>query len=280
MFRFLVPWQFSPTVVVAIVAVALSYARGQRVVRDQWWRQLLFWLGLTIIYGALHTRLDYYADREFFVHRLQHLCLHHIGPFLVALAWPSAAIRLGGVVMLGQRWVQPVLESRLVRGVLYVVMHPVIGAVLFVGLIWLWLIPDVHFYAMLDIRIYRVMNWSMAIDGLLFWWLVFDPRPSPPARIKRGWRALLLAAIVPPQVLSASLVTFAPCNIYPLYELCGRAFSAVSAMDDQTIGGVILWVPSTMMSIVGAVIVLTVWFRAEEKNVSCAESSHYGRPIG
>ena len=43
------------------------------------------------------------------------------------------------------------------------------AAVLFVGLIYLWLVPTVHFRAMIDPDLYAVMNWSMVIvDGILF----------------------------------------------------------------------------------------------------------------
>jgi putative membrane protein len=262
---FLVPWQPSPTVVVTIAAVAWTFARGVRRVRMPGWRQACFWLGLALIYAALHTRVDYYAEREFFVHRLQHLVLHHLGPFLIALAWPADAIRAGLPATLRARWIDPLLQSRGWRRACDVVMHPFVGPALFVGLIWIWLIPGVHFYAMLDVRLYRLMNWSVTLDGLFFWWLALDPRPSPPARLKYGWRIALLGAVIPPQIMSGALVTLAPGNLYPLYDLCGRAFAGITASQDQTLGGIILWVPGTMMSIIGVLLVLAQWFRSEER---------------
>ncbi len=36
----------------------------------------------------MHTQFDYYARYMFFVHRGQHLVLHHLGAFLIALANP------------------------------------------------------------------------------------------------------------------------------------------------------------------------------------------------
>ena len=40
---------------------------------------------MLILYLSMHTRLDYYAERMFFIHRLQHLVLHHLGPLLIIL---------------------------------------------------------------------------------------------------------------------------------------------------------------------------------------------------
>lgn len=259
-----IPWQPSPTVVVSVTVFAVLYLRGCRHEAVPAWRQLLFWTGLTLIYAALHTRLDYYAEREFFIHRLQHMVLHHLGPFLIALAWPGPALRAGVPVAWRTRWFDPLLAARPVRLFFDFLMNPVISGALFVGLIWLWLVPGVHFYAMLDVKLYRLMNWSMALDGLVFWFLTLDPRPAPPARLKSGVRVLLLAAVIPPQMASGAMVTLATSNLYPLYELCGRAFAGVTAHQDQTIGGLILWIPSTMMSLIGALIALYFWFRNDD----------------
>jgi len=97
--------------------------------------------------------------------------------------------------------------------------------------------------------------------------LALDPRSSPPARLKRGVRALLLAAVIPPQMASGAIITLAPYNLYPLCELCSRAFSGIAPLQDQTFGGLMLWIPSTMMSLVGALFVLATWFRSEQRSL-------------
>ena len=260
----LVPWQPSPTVVITIVVCGWLFLRGRREERVPAWRQVVFWTGLVLLYASLHTRLDYYAEREFFIHRVQHVVLHHIGPFLIALAWPGRAMHAGVPESWRKRWVDPFLSSRPVRLFFDFLMNPVISGTLFVGLIGLWLIPPIHFYAMLDVRLYRLMNWTMALDGLVFWFLTLDPRPSPPARMRPGVRVLLLAAVIPPQVLAGAAVSLSTSNIYPLYELCGRALAGFTAIQDQTIGGLILWIPGAMMSILGAIFVLGTWYWNEE----------------
>jgi hypothetical protein len=34
--------------------------------------------------------------------------------------------------------------------------------------------PPVHVRAVLDLQLYALMNWSMVLDGVLFWCLVLD----------------------------------------------------------------------------------------------------------
>lgn len=260
----LVPWLPSPTVVLATLGAAGLYVRGCQRVTVPWYRRALFWTGLATLYLALHTRLDYYAERQFFLHAAQQTLLHHLGPFLIALAWPGPALSAGWPDGRLREAGFRLIRSRPWQRAMAAFAHPLVNGGLFVGLAWLWLVPAVHFYAMLDVSLYRAMNWSMTVNGLFFWHLVLDPRPAPPARMRPGARVLLLAAVMPPQMLTGALITFATHNIYPLYELCGRSLGGMDSLTDQALGGLILWIPTKMMTALAGVIVLTHWYRARE----------------
>ncbi|WP_069262929.1 cytochrome c oxidase assembly protein [Paraburkholderia nodosa] len=255
------PWEPSPTVMICTMLAAVLFVRGKRHARVSLARQLSFWFGLGALYVVLHTRLDYYFEHEFFMHRAQHLVLHHLGPFFIALAYPGAALRAGIPFRWRQRFVRPALAARPVRVALDIVMHPVVAVGLFVGLIYFWLFSPIHLIAMLDWRLYRVMNWSMVIDGLLFWWLVLDSRPAPPARLSPGKRVLVVIAAIPPQIVLGAFIFFTPHELYPVYSICGRAFTWLSPIRDQQIGGLLLWIPGSMMSVVGALVALRHWMR-------------------
>lgn len=255
------PWEPSPTVVIAVLIAAVLFARGAKKAHVSFARHLSFWFGLSALYVALHTRLDYFFEHEFFMHRLQHLVLHHLGPFFIALSYPGAALRAGIPFAWRQRWLKPALNTVPVRFLLKVIFNPVVAVTLFVGLIYFWLLSPIHFKAMLDWRLYRVMNWSMVIDGLLFWWLVLDSRPAPPARLAPGRRILVVIAAIPPQIMLGAYIFFTPHELYPIYSICGRAFTWISPMRDQQIGGLLLWIPGSMMSVIGALIAMRHWLR-------------------
>lgn len=255
----LVPWEFSPVAAVVLAAVALLYLRGSLKRPPGFWRQFSFWTGLVVIYVMLLTHYDYYAEREFFMHRLQHLGLHHMGPFLVMLAIPGATLRAGLPLWVRTHLWNPLMRSLPVRMVFDVVLNPVVASLVFGGIILFWLYPPVHFIAMLDWRWYRIMNFSVTLDGLLFWWLILDRRPHPPARLAAGWRIMIPLFVAMPQVWAGAYMTFTSRELYPIYDLCGRAFSNISSMQSQHLGGLILWVPSAMMMVWGSMVAFRHW---------------------
>ena len=265
--HWLVPWEPSPLTLLAFAVVGALYLRGswRSPLTAPWPRQLAFWLGFAVLYIGLQSQLDYYAEHEFFIHRLQHLGLHHLGPFLIALAYPGVTLRRGLPLRWRTRGLNPLLRVAPVRWTLNVLLNPVVAGVLFVGLIYFWLWPAVHFDAMLDARLYRVMNTSMAVDGLLFWWLILDPRSRPPARLAPGVRVLLALAVMPPQIALGAYISFTQRDLFPLYSLCGRAMGGISPATDQLLGGLVTWIPASMMSVIAALLALRHWMALSQR---------------
>jgi putative membrane protein len=259
---FWAPWDFSWSQFLAIWLTGWWYARGLIVSapedRPSGWRQFAFITGLLVIYTVVQTHFEYLAEHMFFLNRLQHLAMHHLGPLLIALSWPGATIKQGMPRFLSRLAGHPAISACIA-----VVQQPMIAALLFVGLIAFWLIPSVHFRAMINPTLYAVMNWSMIVDGILFWCLVLDPRAKPPARVSFGTRAALVVIIMFPQILLGAMIAFTPRVIYPYYDLCGRIYSSMDARADQLTGGVIIWIPAAMMSVLGLVLVINALRRAD-----------------
>ncbi|MET2829299.1 cytochrome c oxidase assembly protein [Mesorhizobium shangrilense] len=256
------PYEFSWGVFLSCASGVALYSRGLRrlpvVTRPPGWRRTAFFIGVGLIYVSMQTWLDYAAQHMFFIHRFQHLLLHHTGPFLIALSNPGDVIWEGLPPGARKR-----LQARWLRKLMNALQNPILASFLFVALIYLWPIPAIHFWAMLDPRLYTIMNWSVTIDGILFWALVLDPRPKPLARLDYGTRFIIVTAIIFPQILLGASVVFAERDIYPVYNICGRILP-MTGLEDQTYAGLILWVPSTMMSIVGALLVLNFMRLNEE----------------
>ncbi|HSH42456.1 MAG TPA: cytochrome c oxidase assembly protein [Arenicellales bacterium] len=267
--RFLAPYQFSPLVVVSTLAVLALWLRGLRAARDQGspvgaGRRVAFLLGLALCYAVLHTRIDYFAQYVFFIHRLQHLVLHHAGPFLIALAvpWPVLALGLPGRL---REWLRSAWKHPSLQIPYRFVQHPVVAPVLFVGLIYFWLAPEIHFDAMLSLPLYHLMNWSMLIDGLLFWWLMLNPKPTgSSAVLSFGTRVLILFLVMPPQIILGSYIALSDADLYDVYAVCGRAWP-ISPATDQELGGLLTWIPAAMMSVIGILFVISFMLRHEKR---------------
>ncbi len=267
------PWDFSPVEYLATTLTLFWFWRGIALSlpaeRPPIWRVVFFLLGMLVLYVVLQTRFEYWSQHMFFLNRVQHVTMHHLGPFLIAVAWTGATIKRG---MPGRA--RQFIESRPVIAAVRVLQQPLLAVFLFVGLFYLWLIPSVHFRAMIDPKLYAVMNWSMVVDGLLFWSLVLDPRPKPPARISYGARAALSFGVMFPQIIVGALLAFAPYDLYPYYDLCGRLFPSIGALSDQVIGGIISWIPPGMMSVIGVLLVLNALRLHEEATTeACDEES-------
>ncbi|MEQ5816473.1 cytochrome c oxidase assembly protein [Marinobacter sp. NFXS11] len=253
---YLLPYDFSPLTVLSYMLVMGFYGIGLLRMPDQdrpgALRIFAFTLGVIICYAVMQTRFDYYAQYMFFVHRGQHLILHHIGPILIALSNPLPVMRFW-FEKISPGWKR---KLRPLGWIYQVLQQPFIALFLFVGLIYFWLWPSIHFDAMLSRDLYWVMNWSMLLDGLLFWWLIFDPRPPAiTSSLGYGRRMLVLAAAGVLQMFLGAWIVFSRDMVYDVYEVCGRAWPLDPEVD-QLLGGMLTYIPPAMMSILGILLML------------------------
>ncbi|MHB8347021.1 MAG: cytochrome c oxidase assembly protein [Acidiferrobacterales bacterium] len=258
---YLEPWEFSPTVLLACTLPTIAYVRGLVLTRRAgeatgFWRPLAYFAGVGLIYIALQTYVDFLAQHMFWIHRLQQSILHHFAPFLVALAGPWDIMARGTPRGLRERVLRPFFQSWAVRSIYGFLQNPVVAPLLFVGLIYFWLTPAIHFTAMLDVYRYRAMNWGMVVDGMFFWWLMIGPRSAQGhASIGYLWRILILFFVMILQIPLGAYITFHGSILYNVYGICGRAW-AINPMTDQQIGGLLTWIPPAMMGALSILVVI------------------------
>jgi len=252
---FLAPWDFAPLMALGAVLSLWWYGRGllrmMPCCHPPRWRQIAFVAGMLLTYFVLQTRFEYMAQHMFFLNRAQHIVMHHLGPMLIVLGWPWEVLHQGMPPRLAR-----LLRSRPVHCFLAILRQPFLAATLFVGLVALWLIPPVHFRAMINPFFYSVMNWSMVLDGIIFWSMVLDPRSRALAGVSVLSRALSAVLIIPPQILIGAIIVFSRSDLYDFYHWCGRIYPGISPLTDQALGGLIIWIPSAMTSIMALLLVL------------------------
>ncbi|WP_038369420.1 cytochrome c oxidase assembly protein [Brackiella oedipodis] len=272
--QWLQPWEFSPTLLFCFAVAALLFIRGCGVISVSRSRQLLFWAGYVLLYLCLHTHVDYFAERLFFAHRIQHVFLHHLAPLLVMAAYPWQVLR-AGLPLTWRARLYRFRRSDKGRCVSALLTHKLLIPFMFVFLVIIWLFPTIQFYSMLNSHLYRLMNWSVVISGFLYWQLILDRRPSIapdlksssllgrcleslnkagyPAAMSLRERALSPIFTMVPQIIAGAFLAFSSQDIYPLFDLCGRALD-ISAVQDQNLGGLIMWVPAAVVETFGIVV--------------------------
>jgi putative membrane protein len=257
------PWEFSWPEYLACTLTLLWFRRGLKILpraeHPARWRQACFVLGVASLYVVLQTHIDYYAQHMFFVHRWAHFVLHHAGAFAIALGMGGQAVFAGMPPAL-----QALARSRPVQAMLSVLQHPAVAPALFVGLLYFWLIPQIHTIVMLNRSLYDLMNWTMAINGVMFWSLILDSRAKPPARLSHLMRALLILVIELPQMVLGAILSLSMRDYYPVYNICGRVLD-MTALNDQHYGGLIIWLPGTLTSFAAMIVVLVTMRLNEER---------------
>ncbi|MGH6671172.1 MAG: cytochrome c oxidase assembly protein [Xanthobacteraceae bacterium] len=263
---FWAPWDFSFVEFLSAWFAVWWYIRGLALAapedRPSLARRIAFFAGVAVIYCVLETRFEYYAEHQFFINRIQHVVMHHLGPLLLGLSWPGPVLWQGLPAP-----VRRIVSNPLLRGMVRFLQQPVLAAFLFSGSFFFWLIPGIHFRAMIDPNLFSLMNWTMVVDGILFWFLVLDPRPAPPARVSFGARAGLAFAVMFPQIFGGAIIALSSRDLYPYYNLCGRIYPQLGAGFDQAMGGLMMWIPPAMMSVVAILFILNYMRKTEGEAV-------------
>src|SRR6185312_14327888 len=119
--------------VVAVYWYGCWLARTPAAERPALWRTIFYYAGIALIWIVLQTRYEYMAQHMFFLNRAQHVTMHHLGPFLIALSWPGTTL-MEGMPEAARR----LTRWRPLRAVVAVIQQPLLAALLFFGLIALW----------------------------------------------------------------------------------------------------------------------------------------------
>lgn len=257
------PWEFSWLQYLGVISAILWYARGVRrmgtAARPAAWRQIFYYAGVASLYAVTQTKFTYLAQHLFVATQIQQFVLHDIGPFLIALSWPGHALKEGVPAL-----VLRIVRSRPARTALAIIQQPVLAGVLFIALIVSQVAPSIVSRMMLDRNFFDAMNIVMAVEGILFWCLVLDPRPRPEASVSFLTRTLLAFVVMLPVMPIGGYLAFSSRLHYDVYDICGR-LDWFTPIGDQSLGGLILWIPGGLMSAVAIILPLNAMRLSEER---------------
>jgi len=194
---------------------------------------------------ALYSRVDVLADRSFAVHMAQHEMLMIVAAPLLAAARPyeawSWALRRHGVrtlaaIAAGWRWLAA----------------PTRAWWLHAAALWVWHVPALFLYALGNESIHALQHASFFLSALLFWWAVFGSRRR---RHQGTALALLVTAMLQMNALGL-LLTFAP---EPWYATDLPPPWGLTALEDQQLGALVMWMFGGMVYAGAALAVVFRW---------------------
>ncbi len=262
-------WSADVTALVGIPLAAVLYARGIRALGDRRrfhnsWRPVAFYGGLAAVFVALVSPLDALAGELFLAHMGQHMLLIFFAVPAIHLSAPVLPFLRGVPRPMRRRVVIPFFKSRAVRFTLRNVSRPLIAWPLFAGMLAFWHFPFAYEAALGNELVHVVEHLAFALGAYLWWWNVVDPIPLRASLSYLARVPFVFITIVPSFVLGAFL-TFAPEAWYTPYEATAPAYG-FSALEDQQLGGLIMWIPGSF--VIAATLLMTLRYAVRHEHAA------------
>ncbi|HSJ07575.1 MAG TPA: cytochrome c oxidase assembly protein [Longimicrobiales bacterium] len=198
--------------------------------------------------GPLHDLSDNYL---FSAHMIQHLIITLIVPPLWLMGLPAWSLR-------------PVLRRPAVLATARALTGPLVAFaiynVVFIG----WHFPSMYNWALVNHNAHIMQHLMFIGAAVLMWWPVVSPVPELD-RIQTPVRMLYLFALGIPMSIVSAIITLAEQAMYPWYAAAPRVFENITAVDDQQLGGLIMWVPGMIVFWTAITIIFFRWSTREQR---------------
>jgi cytochrome c oxidase assembly factor CtaG len=251
----LTAWNFDPSIWIGSLLIIGLYLYGIGPLRKKYQlgepvkpgKIILFLAGVLIIFFALSSPLDALGDDYLFsAHMAQHMLLSLAGPPLMLAGLPG--------------WlVSPLLRNKVIYRIARVLTFPIVAFFLFNFDIWVWHAPAIYDLALANDTVHFFEHITFLVTGFIFWWPILSPAAElPPLQV--GGRILYIFLSDMPMVLLGAGLTFTPPLYTPYIEQTVRVYG-LSAATDQQLGGLMMWVPGSILFIVIMSLLFIQWMR-------------------
>lgn len=263
-------WEWEPGVVIPLVVSAVWYGRGlRRMWRDggvghgvRRWEAACFaggWLALVV---ALVSPLHSWGSVLFSAHMTQHEVLMLVAAPLLVLGRPL----VGFLKALPTGWARYAVAATGARCWLAVwrtICHPFVAWLIHAAVLWVWHIPVLFEGTLHDELAHALQHASFLAAALLFWWSIMQ---GPQRAIGYGAAVLYMFTTAIHSGLLGALITVAATVWYPTYLETTRAWG-LTPLEDQQLGGLIMWIPACLVYVVAGLALFAGWLRASEERV-------------
>ena len=266
----LLSWAWRPHIILTIVLAATVHLVGRSRLKRRGgggviapWRSVAYLSGLAVLWIALMSPIDVLSGQLFFMHMIQHLLLVMVAAPLLWIGNPMPIAMWGLPANLRRevgRWLRP--ESG-VRKTIRALTTPGLVWLYFVAALVGWHDPRAYNLSLVNELAHDLEHLMFFSSAMLFWWHVIGSAPLIHKRMSRGARAAYAISVVPVNALTGIAISFASEPLYPYYTTVPRV-GKMTVLQDQMLGGVLMWIPGSMMYLVAALILIAQKLRAEE----------------
>jgi putative membrane protein len=222
------------------------------------WPTLPFAVGLISLVIALDSPLHELGEQLFWVHMTQHEILMLISAPLLVLGRPFVAF----LWALPPAWRERILHfgrSQIFKAAWTFASVPLSAWLMSALALWVWHIPWLFDQTLRSDWIHAAQHTTFLLTALIFWWPVVN---RTAAFGYGGGLIYIFTTILHTSVLGA-LLTFAPRPWYSAYVVTAPGWH-LTALEDQQIGGLIMWIPAGTVLLLVALGLLVKWLQESQ----------------
>jgi cytochrome c oxidase assembly factor CtaG len=276
-------WGKDPITIIFLALSAILYILG---VRRLWreaatgkgirkWEALVFAAGWISLFVALLSPLHPLGEVLFSAHMTQHEILMLVSAPLLVLGRPLIAFlwalpinwrhQVGGWSKVG--WFRKMWRT---------ISNPLWAWAIHLVALWIWHLPVLFQATLKSDFVHFLQHFSFLASALLFWWALIH---GAQGLLGYGAAVLYVFSTAAHSGLLGALLTLATTVIYPAYAETAPAFG-LTALEDQQLGGLIMWIPAGVLYTIAGLALLAGWLREAEIRAAKREANDaYSRKL-
>jgi len=254
-------WSIHPSTVIGLAVLAALYVWRARQANEEnrlsIGKKISFFASLIVVFASLNGPLHDLSDTYLFsAHMVQHLLLTMLFPPLIVVGVPGWMLR-------------PLLTNRAVSVVARFFTKPIICFTVFNLVIAGWHLPVFYNAAMANHNIHILEHLMFMSAAVLMWWPLTSQLPELP-RLSYPGQMLYCFLMIIPMSIVAIYISMAEQVLYPAYSAAPR-ITSLSPLDDQLLGGLIMWVPGGMIFMIIMTVIFFKWAARGEDDAASAQ---------
>jgi putative membrane protein len=257
--QFWTAWSFEPGLIFPFALTAALYASGRRAPRSATKLQTTcFWSGWAILTLALVSPLHEMGEALFSAHMVQHEVLMLIAAPLLVVSRPLVPF-LRAMPLEWRRTLGRCFKVRAVQGIWRSLTTPLNAWLIHAAALWVWHFPPFFQATLTSDWIHAAQHLSFFLSALLFWWALFYGR----GHHAYGTGVLYIFTTGIHTGILGALLTLSTRPWYLAYQYSTAAWG-LTPLEDQQLGGIIMWVPASLVYLAAGLVLFGAWLRQSD----------------
>jgi len=251
-------WEFDPTVVSGILALGLLYFLSAGAWRGRFTssdpvtasQASFFYAGLIIFWFVLQSPIDGVGDDYLFLlHMFQHMVIILIVPIFLLKGTPGWML-------------EPLMRLPILSLAIRTLCRPLVAFTVFNLVFAVAHLPVFFDPINSNESLHAIEHLVFLVTALAMWAPVLSPIPSLPPLSYPMQMGYMFLQTLPCSIVGA-FIALSGDTLYRRYALAPR-ISVLTSLQDQQLGGLLMWVGTSLFFFGAMMVMFFLWFQQEE----------------